>query len=845
MLRATTLVALLVPFPGAWAFQAPASDELAQARAALTAARFPQAADLFAAVIAKEPANADAYYGVVRALLAARRPAEAYTYADQGLQRAPENAPTEDAAGIALVRKGELVKAEAHFRAALKLRANDPAALEGMASIFSVISKFKTARALTLQAYAQAPDDPDLMRAHAYTLKGAARTEELERALVLLGPATEDALNLHALIAAEKAAAGRELRRLITPYESTRVKMFWIVDGPDSRRGVGLQVRFNQGETLRLLLDTGSSGISIAPKAAEKAGLQALGQFQYLASEVRIGDVAFADYPVAVFRGAPSPNFEGLIGGDVFRQFVIGVDFAGLELSLDARPGPPGDPDEPTDAADTVPAGFFRVLRFAGHLALPTSVNGEAPVMFLVDSATTENMIDSTVARKSQVNRANEISLAFAGVRQSNPELTATDLTKMSDSMGVAFAGILGMPVLSQMKLTIDYREGAVRMEAQPQPLPPVIFLVNQSRRNTSEGLMAHWDHPVSRRDWLKIAASVCAVPAFAQEPPQKDSTFSTDVKVVNVLATVRNAKGEIVRDLMKSDFALEDEMHPETIRYFARETDLPLTLGLLVDVSQSQRRVLGDERHASTAFLNQVLREDKDRGFLIQFERDVELVKDLTSSRKDLEAGVNSLDAPELKRPGDDTGSRSDGGGRRGGGRGGTSLYDAVYLASDEVLKKQAGRKAVIVLSDGVDRTSKTTLTGAIESAQRADTLVYSILFADEEQQRPNFGPVFGGGGMGRGGGRRGGNRVPQESRPDGKKVLERLAKETGGAFFEVSKKHPLEDIFKQIDEELRSQYSLGYTPEAGGGGYRKIHVTVKPKGLVVQARDGYYAGA
>ena len=97
----------------------------------------------------------------------------------------------------------------------------------------------------------------------------------------------------------------------------------------------------------------------------------------------------------------------------------------------------------------------------------------------------------------------------------------------------------------------------------------------------------------------------------------------------------------------------------------------------------------------------------------------------------------------------------------------------------------------------------------------------------------------------MGRGGGRRGGSRMPQESRPDGKKILERLSKETGGTFFEVSKKHPLEDIFKQIDEELRSQYSLGYTPEAGGSGYRKIHVTVKPKGMMVQARDGYYAGS
>jgi VWFA-related protein len=146
-----------------------------------------------------------------------------------------------------------------------------------------------------------------------------------------------------------------------------------------------------------------------------------------------------------------------------------------------------------------------------------------------------------------------------------------------------------------------------------------------------------------------------------------------------------------------------------------------------------------------------------------------------------------------------------------------------------------------VIVLSDGVDNASKTSLTGAVEAAQRADTLVYSILFADEPQQGLGNGPVFGGPGMGRGRGR---SRMPQESRPDGKKILERISKETGGAFFEVSKKHPIDEIYKRIDEELRSQYSLGYTPERGSaGGYRKIHVTAKPKGMVVQTRDGYYA--
>ena len=169
---------------------------------------------------------------------------------------------------------------------------------------------------------------------------------------------------------------------------------------------------------------------------------------------------------------------------------------------------------------------------------------------------------------------------------------------------------------------------------------------------------MAHWGGSVTRRDWLRTASSLWAASsALAQQGAQPDSTFSTDVKVVNVLATVRNGKGEIVRDLTKDDFAIEEDAHPQTIRYFSRETDLPLTLGLLVDVSGSQRRVLTEERRASYAFLDQVLREDKDQAFLIQFEREVELIKDLTSSRKELEAAVNSLDAPELRRPGGEIG--------------------------------------------------------------------------------------------------------------------------------------------------------------------------------------------
>jgi VWFA-related protein len=312
---------------------------------------------------------------------------------------------------------------------------------------------------------------------------------------------------------------------------------------------------------------------------------------------------------------------------------------------------------------------------------------------------------------------------------------------------------------------------------------------------------------------------------------------------------------------LGQDDFELKEDDRPQSIRYFSHETDLPLTLGVLVDTSFSQHRVLGDERDAASAFLDQVLRVDKDKAFVIHFDREVELLQDLTASREKLQKALSLLQVPQRSEEGHGDspdsgqdqrqgpgGQRPGGHGRGGWGGGGTTLYDAIYLASNDIMAKQGGRKALIVLSEGVDRNSKKTLASAIEAAQRSDTLVYSILFAPE----PEFGGGSGGyghhgmgGGMGGGGHHGGGYPHQQESRPDGKKILERLSKETGGRFFEVSKKHPVDETFSQIQEELRSQYSLGYTPEPpnSGAGYHKITLTTKKKDLVVQARDGYYS--
>ena len=351
------------------------------------------------------------------------------------------------------------------------------------------------------------------------------------------------------------------------------------------------------------------------------------------------------------------------------------------------------------------------------------------------------------------------------------------------------------------------------------------------------------------------------ATALFAQQPP---STISIDVKVVNVLATVRDKHNSIVNNLSKDDFVLEEDGRPQTIRYFTRETDLPLSLGLLVDTSRSQLEALDQERTGSAAFVNELLREGKDSAFLIHFDHEVELLQDVTTARQKL---VSKLQ--DLEESSNDS-QQSGGGYPRSGGGGfgrGTLLYDSIFLACDEVLQKQQGRKAVVVLTDGVDHGSKMSLESAIETAQRANTIVYSIYYPGREAGGGSDHHVGMGGGGPWGGGRRGGGwpgggggwpgggggypggggRSPRQraTTEDGKKVLERLSRETGGRMFAVSKKDTIDKIYGQIEEELRNQYSLGYTSDHAGDAaseYRHIHLTTKQKDLTVQAREGYY---
>lgn len=336
-----------------------------------------------------------------------------------------------------------------------------------------------------------------------------------------------------------------------------------------------------------------------------------------------------------------------------------------------------------------------------------------------------------------------------------------------------------------------------------------------------------------------------------SQGPPIK-----VNANLVTVYATVKDKHGKIIANLTKDQFALAEDGRAQTITYFAADTDVALTLGLLVDTSMSQRNVLGQERDASEKFLDDMLRADRDKAFVIHFDREVELLQDLTASREKLEKALGEIEQPEFSQTrggGSSSGDPDDADPpqRHSHAGGGTLLYDSVYLASNELMKKQQGRKAIIVLSDGVDRGSKVSLEAAVDAAQHADTAVYSILFAGQDQgeyHHGGWGHVgMGGGGMGGPGGQwpGGGGRYPQEQRPDGKKVLERLSNATGGEMFQVSKKMSVDDIYAKIAEQLRNQYSLGYVPDRAepGAGFHKIALTTKDKDYVVQAREGYYS--
>jgi VWFA-related protein len=306
----------------------------------------------------------------------------------------------------------------------------------------------------------------------------------------------------------------------------------------------------------------------------------------------------------------------------------------------------------------------------------------------------------------------------------------------------------------------------------------------------------------------MKIILSVLILyVAAAWLGAQDVPTISTDVNLVTLLTTVHDHDGRIVNNLTRDDFVLKEDGVPQKIRYFSRESDLPLTIGILVDTSRSQRGVLEQECAASNKFLEQVLREGKDQAFVTHFDIRVETLQGLTSSRSELASALEQVTIPDQVA---------------------TLLYSAIQESSNHVMSNQPGRKAMILLTDGVAFKDPVSIESAVESAQRVDTILYSIRFSDPvEAYRPIRAAVL------------------AAAKERGKQELERMAKETGGISYAVTKNQTIEAIYAEIENSLRNQYSIGYTPPraAADGKYHRIKLTTNERHLIVDTRDGYYA--
>jgi VWFA-related protein len=303
------------------------------------------------------------------------------------------------------------------------------------------------------------------------------------------------------------------------------------------------------------------------------------------------------------------------------------------------------------------------------------------------------------------------------------------------------------------------------------------------------------------------------------QDQDQSATTLKVNVNVVQLFFNVKDKRGALIPSLTKDNFQIQEDGKPQTIKYFAAESDLPLTLGILIDSSGSQARVLDMEKQVGGEFLSQILR-DKDLAFVLSFDVNADLLQDFTSSVHALKEALNQ--ARINTAGGSGGGIPGLGGGTvpTPGGPKGTVLYDAVYLAAHDELAQQVGRKAMILLTDGEDQGSQLKIKDAIEAAQKSDSIVYVLLCADR-----GFYGSFGYSGEG---------------------DMKKLTEETGGRVIEVGNKFDkLKEGFAQIANELRSQYNVGYssTNPKLDGTFRKVEIHALSKDYKIQARNGYYA--
>ena len=287
-------------------------------------------------------------------------------------------------------------------------------------------------------------------------------------------------------------------------------------------------------------------------------------------------------------------------------------------------------------------------------------------------------------------------------------------------------------------------------------------------------------------------------------------ATLRVTTRTVEISAVVRNKSGEPQGALTKDDFVLKEDGKEQPIRYFSVASDLPLTLALLVDVSGSQRTFISDEWRASDVFFESMLTNKQDRATLIQIDARVLQLMAMTNSVSSLHLALTQL-------------------GENTAASGATRLNDAVLAASRDILSKDKGRKAIILLTDGGENASRATLDQAIAAAQRANVPVYAILYSAFEGGMPlNYGV----------------NAISKLSGDPGETLLKKLTESTGGRVYTVARGMPLKRIYEAIGNDLRTQYELGYTPppDLQPNSFHKLEVKAKDRKLTVQARTGFY---
>ncbi|MGA2277115.1 MAG: VWA domain-containing protein [Terracidiphilus sp.] len=325
---------------------------------------------------------------------------------------------------------------------------------------------------------------------------------------------------------------------------------------------------------------------------------------------------------------------------------------------------------------------------------------------------------------------------------------------------------------------------------------------------------------------WAQLAPSPDAPPvSTAPDTSNVDepaTTLKLNVNLVDVVFSVEDKAGNLVPHLTQADCTVSEDKAPQTLKSFVAETHLPLTLGILLDTSGSQQRVLSLEQDVGSQFLERVLKS-KDEAFLLSFDVDVDLLQDYTNNPRLL---ARAMSKAEINTAGGNgaAGIPGAGGGTVPtiGAPKGTVLYDAVYQAAKQKMSQESGRKAMILLTDGEDEGSSVKINDAIAAAQKSNVIVYTILIADRG--------FYGGFGY------------------SGYSAMKKLTEETGGRLIDVGNNgKKLEAAFQQIEDELRTQYVASYTPTNTklDGSFRKLGVECRGDGLKVRVRKGYYAVA